>query len=70
MKIHLFFILLFYTSISKSQSIQSVDSLNIEICKSLIQNKNLNNEIRTNTMEKSHIFPYLSRFNDTIIQKK
>lgn len=70
MKICLFFILFFYTSISKSQSIQSVDSLNIEICKSLIQNKNLNNEIRTNTMEKSHIFPYLSRFNDTIIQKK
>ena len=70
MKIYLFFILLFYTSISKSQSIQSVDSLNIEICKSLIQNKNLNNEIRVNTINNAHITPYLSKFKDSIIQKK
>ncbi|OIV41217.1 hypothetical protein [Flavobacterium johnsoniae] len=70
MKKYLFIILLLCVNFSKSQSIKSVDSLNIEICKSLVQNKNLDNEIRINTMEKSHIFPYLSKFNDTIIQKK
>lgn len=70
MKRYILLILLSYSHLCNSQSVKSIDSLNIEICKSLIQNKNLDNEIRTNTMEKSHIFPYLSRFNDTIIQKK
>ncbi|MHC0441035.1 hypothetical protein [Flavobacterium sp. 3-210] len=70
MKINLLLIFLFCSSFSRSQSVQAVDSLNVEICKSLVQNKNLDNEIRMNTIEKSHIYPYLSRFNDTIIQKK
>lgn len=70
MKKYLFAALFLFITISRSQSVKSVDSLNLEICKSLVQNKNLDNEIRMNTMEKSHIFPYLSRFNDTIIQKR
>lgn len=70
MKKYLFIVLLFCANFSRSQSIKSVDSLNVEICKSLVQNKNLDNEIRMNTMEKFHIFPYLSKFNDTIIQRK
>lgn len=70
MKINLLLIFLFCSSFSRSQSIQAVDSLNVEICKSLVQNKNLDNEIRINTMTKSHIIPYLSKFSDTIIQKK
>lgn len=70
MKKYILLILFSYSLFCNSQSIKSVDSLNIEICKSLVQNKNLDNEIRMNTMEKSYIFPYLLRFNDTIIQKK
>lgn len=70
MKKYLLLFFLLCINFSRSQSVKSVDSLNIEICKSLVQNKNLDNEIRMNTMEKSYIFPYLSRFNDTIIQKK
>lgn len=70
MKKYLLLILFSYSLFCNSQSVKSVDSLNIEICKSLVQNKNLDNEIRMNTMEKSYIFPYLLRFNDTIIQKK
>lgn len=70
MKKYILLILFSYSLFCNSQSVKSVDSLNIEICKSLVQNKNLDNEIRMNTMEKSYIFPYLLRFNDTIIQKK
>lgn len=70
MKTYIFLILLFYSSYSRSQYTKAVDSLNNEICKSLVQNKNLNNEIRINTVNNSHITPYLSKFKDSIIQKE
>lgn len=70
MKTYIFLIILFYSSYSRSQYTKAVDSLNNEICKSLVQNKNLNNEIRINTINNSHITPYLSKFKDTIIQEK
>lgn len=70
MKKHLFLILIFCFNLSPAQSIKSVDSLNIEICKSLVQNKDLNNEIRVNTINNSHITPYLTKLKDSIVQKK
>ncbi len=70
MKINLLLIFLFCFSFSRSQSVQAVDSLNIEICKALVQNKNLNNEIRVNTITNSHIIPYLKRFEDSITRQK
>jgi hypothetical protein len=70
MKKYLFAALLLCINFSRSQSIKSVDSLNIEICKSLAQNKDLHNEIRVNTINNSHITPYLSKFKDSIVQKK
>lgn len=70
MKKNILFVFLFVYHFSNSQTIQSVDSLTVEICKSLIQNKNLNNEIRVNTINNSHITPYLTRFKDSLVQKK
>lgn len=70
MKKHLLLFLLFYYSYSSSQSIKAIDSLNTEICKSLVQNINLANEIRINTINNSHISPYLAKFKDTIVQRK
>lgn len=49
---------------------QEVDSLNIKICEALHQNVNLTDEIRINTINKSFITPYLSKFKDTIIQQQ
>ena len=59
-----------YSSFSISQNIKAVDSLNTEICNSLIQNKNLQTEIRINTINNAHITPYLSKFKDSIVQKE
>lgn len=71
MKKHLLIVLLLLCiNVSRSQSIKSVDSLNTEICKSLAQNKALNNEIRINTINNSHIAPYLAKFKDSIVQRK
>lgn len=72
MKKYLLLILLVYSSYCKSQSeyIKSVDSLNNEICKSLVQNQNLHNEIRINTINNSHVVPYLSKFKDSIAQRR
>lgn len=69
MKKYLFVVLLLCANFSRSQSIKSVDSLNVEICKSLVQNIDLNNEIRINTINNAHITPYLARFKDSITQK-
>ncbi|MDA6069686.1 hypothetical protein NJT12_08645 [Flavobacterium sp. AC] len=70
MKKYILLAFLSFYYFSNAQSIQSVDSLTTEICKSLIQNKNLNNEIRINTINNSHITPYLAKFNDSLVQKK
>lgn len=70
MKTSLLLILFFLTSFSRSQTVQAVDSLNIEICKALIQNKNLNDEIRINTITNSYIIPYMKKFKDSITQQK
>lgn len=69
MKKYIFIVLLLCINFSRSQSIKSVDSLNVEICKSLDQNKALNNEIRINTINNAHITPYLAKFKDSITQK-
>ncbi|MFH6989796.1 hypothetical protein ACHRVW_18805 [Flavobacterium collinsii] len=70
MKKNLLFILLLCINFSRSQSIKSVDSLTIEICKSLVQNKVLDNEIRINTINNAHIAPYLAKFKDSIAQRR
>ncbi|WP_316633021.1 hypothetical protein [uncultured Flavobacterium sp.] len=70
MKKYLLVALLLYINLSRSQSIKSVDSLNMEICKSLAQNKALNNEIRINTINNSHITPYLAKFKDSLVQRE
>lgn len=70
MKKYFLLIVILYSSYSRSQYTQSVDSLNIEICKSLVQNINLHDEIRINTINNSHITPYLSKFKDSITQRK
>jgi hypothetical protein len=70
MKKYTLILLLFCFQFSNSQSVQSVDSLTTEICKSLIQNKNLNDEIRINTINNAHITPYLVKIKDSLIQKK
>ncbi|WP_264523147.1 hypothetical protein [Flavobacterium sp. N502536] len=70
MKKHYLILLLLCINFSRSQSIKSVDSLTIEICKSLVQNKVLDNEIRINTINKTHITPYLTKFKDSIVQRR
>lgn len=70
MKKYLLLVFILFTTLSQSQSIEAVDSLNVEICKSLVQNKNLNDEVRVNTIENLHIIPYLARFSDTLVQQK
>ncbi|WJS96845.1 hypothetical protein NYQ10_10405 [Flavobacterium johnsoniae] len=70
MKASLLLILFFLSSFSRSQTVQAVDSLNIEICKALVQNKNLNNEIRVNTITNSYIIPYMKKFGDSITRQK
>lgn len=64
----LFFIFLSFTI--QSQTIQTIDSLNKEICKSLAQNKTLNDEIRLNTIDKSHVMPFLAKFKDPLAQRE
>lgn len=70
MKKYFLITLILFSYFLQAQSIKVIDSLNVEICKSLVQNKNLNNEIRIKTITNLHILPYLSRFKDTIVQKQ
>ncbi|BFM44075.1 hypothetical protein CFS9_27160 [Flavobacterium sp. CFS9] len=70
MKKYLLVFLLLFVHFSRSQSIKSIDSLTTEICKSLVQNQALDNEIRINTINNSHITPYLTKFKDSIVQRR
>ncbi|GAA3734370.1 hypothetical protein GCM10022422_16590 [Flavobacterium ginsengisoli] len=70
MRIHLLLFFILFSFTCQSQTIQTVDSLNNEICKSLIQNRILNDEIRLNSINKSHVMPFLAKFKDTIAQRE
>jgi hypothetical protein len=62
------FVLLIYFN-SFSQSFEKIDSLNVEICKTLEKNKDLKNDVKIQMVNEYHLAPYLSQFKDTIVQK-
>ncbi|PBI82879.1 hypothetical protein BSF41_46930 [Flavobacterium sp. ACN2] len=70
MRIHLLLFFILFSLTSQSQTIQTIDSLNNEICQSLAENKILNDEIRLHSINKSHVMPFLAKFKDTIAQRK
>lgn len=70
MKIKFTFLLFLATFITFSQSAEQVDSLTVEICKSIQKNKNFNTEEKLDMVDKQHLRPFLNRISDSIKQKE